>query len=112
MANLFSELHDFNTNIVIEEEAFTTAANEFDELSGKIDSLMKDINEMLNDLKTGFDTPAGHKFVKSCESTLLEPLKQQRIVVTHISENLKTAKTMYESVFNEYREVVNAMNTE
>lgn len=112
MSYKLSDMFQFETSMVIEEEAFNTAANEFDELSGKIDSLIKDINEMLNDLKTGFDTPAGHKFINSCESTLLEPLDQQKIVITHISENLKTARTMYQSVFDEYREVVQAMNEE
>ena len=98
-------------DILLDEEAFTTAASEFEQLAGKIESLRREIEEMLNGLKTGFDTPAGRKFVQSCESTLLDPLEKQRIVVEHISQNLGTAKSMYQSVFDEYREVAQLMNS-
>ncbi len=106
----FEQINVFKQNVVIEEEAFSQAAAEFEELAAKIDSLLNEINEMMDDLKTGFDTPAGHKFIQACGNTLVDPLEKQKIVVTHISENLNKARTMYQSVFDEYREVVNSMN--
>ncbi len=98
--------------MVIDEEAFSKASEEFKELADKINSLSKDINDMLTDIKNGFDTPAGKKFIKACESTLLEPLEQQRIVVTHIAENLEYAKSTYQSVFDNYRDVVGSITQE
>ena len=48
-----------NTLILIDEEALNTAANRFRELTAEVKALQKDIEDMLNDSKTGFDTPAG-----------------------------------------------------
>ncbi|MBR6102524.1 MAG: hypothetical protein IKP95_08860 [Ruminococcus sp.] len=104
-------INDLSTDIVIEEEAFSKAANDFMELCNMIDGLLNDVREMLNTLHTGFDTPAGHKFMSLCEDKLLEPIEQQKIVITHIADNLTRAKTMYQSVFDEYREVTNAFNS-
>ncbi len=98
-----------NTNIIIDEEVFQKAANDFEELSTYVTDLRKEVLDMLNDLKTGFNTPAGRKFYNSCANRLINPLNQQVIVLKHISENLLTAKNMYQSVFDEYREIVNFM---
>ena len=103
---------DFDTNIIIDEEAFMKAASQFDELSGKIDSLRADIDDMLNQLKTGFDTPAGKKFIASCENSLIPPLEEQKIVVTHIAENLRYAKQTYQTIFDDYRKIVQEMSVE
>ena len=112
LLNAFSQLDIFKKSIVLDEEAFATAADEFDELAGKIDSLYNDIEEMLSILENGFDTPAGHKFINACEKTLLEPLEKQRKVVEHVSENLRDARTMYQSVFDDYRDLVNYFNSD
>ncbi|SDA23144.1 hypothetical protein SAMN02910447_02291 [Ruminococcus sp. YE71] len=99
-------------NIVLDEEEFTKASEDFKELAGKIDSLYKDITDMLTDIKTGFDSPAGKKFVNSCENALLEPLERQKTVVTHIADNLTSARNSYRSVFEEYREAAKSMSPE
>ena len=57
---------------------------------------------MLETLKTGFDTPAGRTFIKSCEGNLLEPIDRQKVVIDHISETLKEAKGEYTTIFKEY----------
>jgi len=108
MANLSSltAINDLKKSIVIDEEALNKAGQDFLELCGKIDALLMDVTNMLEALKSGFDTPAGRTFMKSCENCLLEPIQQQKIVVTHIAENLLMAKNMYQSVFTDYRDVV------
>ena len=108
----YKEIQKFKKTMVIDEEAFTKASQDFKELAGKINSLQKDINDMLTDIRNGFDTTAGRKFINACESTLLEPLERQKIVVTHIADNLTQAKNSYKSVFDEYREVVNSINSD
>ena len=96
--------------ILIDEEVFETAAKDFDELSKYILDLRKEIFEMLQDFKTGFDTPAGRKFYQSCSSGLINPLNQQAVFISHISQNLRQAKNMYQSVFDEYDQIVRYMN--
>ena len=65
---------------------------------------------MLNDFKTGFDTPAGKKFYNSCASGLLTPINQQVIVIEHIADNLMQAKNIYAPVFDGYRDLVRQLS--
>lgn len=97
-------------NVVLDEEAFTAAIAEFEALSEKIRQLNSDVGWMLEILKEGFDTPAGVKFINSCEENLKKPLDGQRRVVRHISATLKEAKESYSSVLNEYESLQTAIN--
>ncbi|MCR5121424.1 MAG: DUF2974 domain-containing protein [Ruminococcus sp.] len=92
-------------DIILDEEAFAKAASDFEDLADQIKQLRKDIEEQLEMLQHGFDTPAGHKFIDSCRNNLLRPLEEQQIVVEHISETLHKCINEYQSVFNEYSEL-------
>ena len=100
----------FSDDIVLDEEAFSVAISEFAELSNKLQSLRTEIEEMLNVLKAGFDTPAGVKFINACEANLFAPLDDQKKVLEHISSTLKEAKQEYESVFREYEALQTTIN--
>ena len=99
------------SEILIDEEELQKAHNDFMELAAKAKSLLKDIEQLNEEIKTGFDTPAGKIFYNSYKDCLCEPLNQQIIVIKHIAENLVTAKSMYQSVFDEYRDLVNTINS-
>ena len=60
----------FSKDILLDDGAFETAAKEFIELSNDMNTLKTEINDLLTELKKGFDTPAGKKFMESCESGL------------------------------------------
>ncbi len=100
----------FGEDIVLEEEAFDEAIKEFAALSLKLQALRVQIQEMLDILKAGFDTPAGRKFLASCEENLYQPLDAQKIVLDHISTTLQDSKKAYSSVFREYEELQTAIN--
>lgn len=100
----------FAQDIVLDEEAFNTAVTEFAELSGKLQKLRNDIEDMLNTLKDGFDTPAGRKFLNACESNLFMPLDDQKLVLDHISSTLASSRQAYQSVFREYESLQAAIN--
>lgn len=89
-------------DIVLDEEAFSQAIKDFSELSNQLDDLRSDLENMITTLKEGFDTPAGRKFISSCEKNLFEPLSEQKLVLDHISETLSESRQAYESVFREY----------
>lgn len=97
-------------DIVLDEEAFDTAARDFEALGRQLQKLREDIEEMLNGLKAGFNTPAGVKFINSCEKNLYEPLDAQKIVIEHISQTLADSRRTYESVFREYEALQTAIN--
>lgn len=97
-------------DIVLDEEAFLRAIEEFAELGNQLQSLRNDVTEMLNDLHAGFNTPAGNRFIAACEHNLFIPLDEQKKVIDHISDTLKQAKQKYESVFREYESLQNTIN--
>ena len=92
-----------NTNdIILDEAAFDKAIADFADLAVQLQSLREDVESLLGTLKSGFDTPAGRKFINSCESNLLEPLDRQKLVIDHISSTLTEVKGSYSTVFTEY----------
>lgn len=95
----------FSKDILLDDDAFEKAAKDFIQLSKDMNSLKKDINRLLTELKQGFDTPAGKKFMESCESGLLKALEDQANVIEHVSNNLQGAKQSYQSVFAEYEKL-------
>ena len=99
----------FAKDIVLDEEAFELASKRLDDLSDRIQALQNNISTQLNDLKQGFQTPAGDKFFNVCGTKLLDPMKDQARVINHVSENLRNARSSYESVFQEYKELNNSI---
>ncbi len=98
-------------DIVLDEAAFDQAIREFSELAGQLSDLRSEIEQMLTTLRAGFDTPAGRKFISSCEKNLFEPLDAQKLVLDHISETLAASRQAYESVFREYEALQAQINS-
>ena len=99
----------FSQDIVLDEEAFDKAIEDFASLSEQLKQLRTEIEDALNGLKNGFNTPAGVKFINSCEKNLYEPLDAQKL--DHISSTLAESKQAYSSVFAEYEDLKNAINS-
>lgn len=97
-------------DIVLDEEAFSEAVSEFEALGKQLSDLRADIEDMLNILKEGFNTPAGVKFINSCETNLFKPLDDQALVIEHIAETLGASRTAYQTVFREYEELQKTIN--
>lgn len=91
-----------NVDIVLDDQAFTKAIEDFEALGRRLQTLRTDVEEMLNILKAGFRTPAGVKFITSCEANIFEPLDDQAKVIQHIKDTLQESKQSYDSVFREY----------
>lgn len=89
-------------DILLDDAAFNKAISDFSDLAVQLQSLRDDVENLLEVLKSGFDTPAGRKFVNSCENNLLEPLDRQKLVIDHISSTLNDVKGEYSTVFTEY----------
>ena len=99
----------FSVDIVLDEEAFDTAVRDFEALAVQLQQLRGKLEDMLNDLKAGFNTPAGVKFINSCEANLFQPLDAQKLVIDHIADSLAESKQAYESVFREYESLQTAI---
>lgn len=99
----------FSEDIVLDEAAFDAASADFAALNVRLQNLRTELEEMLNTLKTGFDTPAGAQFLSSCAAHLFEPLDAQSIVLEHISTTLAQCREAYQSVFQEYETLQSAI---
>ncbi|MEE0954237.1 MAG: WXG100 family type VII secretion target [Eubacterium sp.] len=95
----------FSKDIVLDEGAFDTAVSDFEALGAQIQQLRNDVDGMMNDLRAGWKTPAGQKFISSCEYNLYRPLDDQKLVIDHIAKSLKESRQAYESVFSKYDEL-------
>ena len=95
----------FNEDIILDEAAFDKAVKDFDGLTTRLGDLSDRIDDMLELIATGLDTPAGRKFISSCQENLKKPMKDMKVVLGHIATSLKEAKTSYAVVFTEYDEL-------
>jgi len=100
----------FSQDIVLDEEAFDRAIEDFAALGEQLKQLRTEIESALDGLKNGFNTPAGVKFINSCEKNLYKPLDAQKLVLDHISSTLSESKQAYSSIFEEYESLKVAIN--
>lgn len=94
---------ELKDDILLDSEAFSNASTRLDNLARDMGKLRSDISGLLEELMKGFDTPAGHKFFTACDNALLKVLDDEVNVINHVSGNLKSAKTSYQSVFEGYQ---------
>ena len=97
-------------DIILDQEAFRQAADEFAQLKIKLAALNEDIERMNELLGEGFNTPAGRKFINLCRKRLQQPIEDQQKVLDHISDTLEEVRGKYAPVFDEY-EALNARLT-
>lgn|GEM_PF-1043608 len=102
-------MFDLKNDIIIDEEAFDKATEELEGIVEDLRALKTDVYEMLQTLKAGFDTPAGRKFYNACFYHIVSPIVAQMMVIEQIVGNLKTAKNGYQSVFEEYKSLIDSM---
>lgn len=99
----------FTQNIVIDEEAFQTASVRMDRLISDIISLRSDIEDMLEDLATGFDSEAGRKFLAAVRGHLLTPLEQQQQTIEFTAGVLRQVISTYEPSFTKFQALNNSI---
>ena len=95
----------FDKDITIDEQAFVDASLAFDTLGADLQKIRNKIENLLEQLQIGFDSTAGKIFHNSCQTSLIKPLDEQKIVIDAISQALKNSKDKYQSVFDAYREL-------
>ena len=101
----------FNKDVILDQAAFAAAAKQFEELSLRLQKLDEEIEDMLEILQSGFDTPAGRTFVESCRENLNQPMKDQKVVLEHISQTLADVMQIYSGVFTKYEELNRTVNS-
>lgn len=98
-----------NPDVILDEEAFAKASADFEQLLQDMNSLRSDIDTMLSELQTGFNTTAGRKFISSCKDNLITPMEQQAATLEFAANALKRAKQEYEPIFADYKALNSAI---
>lgn len=96
---------NFDRDIVLDDEEFQKASQSLTSLSVRLETLKNKVSKSLDNLRSGFDTPAGHKFFELCENKLLDPMDDQAEVIKHVAKNLNKAKNSYQSIFDEFAQL-------
>jgi len=99
----------FDKDIVLDQDAFQNTSDRLVKLSENVLLLRTQIEKELDELMKGFATTAGWKFKSACEGQLLKPMQDLSVVITHIAQNLQSARTSYDSVFREYERLNNSI---
>ena len=98
-------------DIVLDDEAFSTASFEMALLKTRTTNLRTKLQEMYKSLHSAMDTPAGAAVETATEKVLIKPIDDMLLVIDHISttltEVMKTGR--YKDVFIKFEELNNSI---
>lgn len=92
----------FERDIQISEEALESAYQSLQTAAQECNALALDIRNALENLQSGWRTPAGQRFAASAQGCIAY-LQDSAAALSYIGRNLHSAKSAYESVFEEYK---------
>lgn len=94
-------------NIVLDSEAFYTAAEDMRALRTRTENLKKRLELMYQELTTALDTPAGKQAEVTAEKVLIKPIDDMLLVIDHISSTLTEiiGTGHYKDVFIKFEEL-------
>lgn len=75
-------------DIVLDDNAFTTASSDMAELKTRTEELKSDLKQMYKELTTALDTPAGKAVEITAEKVLIKPIEDLLLVIEHVSSTL------------------------
>ena len=98
-----SSTHD----ILLDKNAFTTAASEMSALHRRTETLKTTLEEMYRELASAIDTPAGRQVELTAGNILIKPIDDLLAVFNHVSTTLDTiiGTGYYKDVFIKYEEL-------
>lgn len=94
-------------DIVLDENAFTTASREMATLKRDAANLKSKLEKMYENVSTALDTTAGEEIKVTSKNVLLQPIEDMSAVIQHISETLNTVigSGYYKDIFVKYEEL-------
>lgn len=92
----------FDRDIQVSEEALESACQMLQTAAQDCNALSLAICDALENLQSGWRTPAGQRFSASAQGCTVY-LQDSAAALNYISQNLHSAKTAYEPVFEKYK---------
>ena len=94
-------------DIVLDEEAFTTASSDMAALKTRAEALKTKLVQMYNEVTAAMDTPAGNAVEFTSKKVLIKPIENMLLVIDHISSTLTEVMETrhYKDVFVKFKEL-------
>lgn len=94
-------------DIVLDENAFTTASKEMADLVTRTTALRDNLQSLYEAVQKALDTPAGHALTFTATNVLLQPINDLLAVVEHTSSTLNQiiGTGYYKDVFVKFEEL-------
>lgn len=98
---------DLSYDIVLNDEAFTTASDDMAALKTRTETLKLKLQQMYKDLNSAMNTPAGAAVDMTSEKVLIKPIEDMLLVIDHISTTLTQIMETryYKDVFIKFEEL-------
>ncbi len=75
-------------DIILDDNAFTTAESEMVALKKRVEELKKKLEKMYLDLSNALVTPAGKAIELKAGKVLIKPIEDLSLVIQHVSDTL------------------------
>nr|WP_294489917.1 hypothetical protein [uncultured Anaerosporobacter sp.] len=75
-------------DIILDDNAFTTAESEMLALKKRVEELKKKLEKMYLDLSNALITPAGKAIELKAGKVLIKPIEDLSLVIQHVSDTL------------------------
>ena len=75
-------------DIILDDNAFTTAESEMLALKKRVEELKKKLEKMYLDLSNALVTPAGKAIELKAGKVLIKPIEDLSLVIQHVSDTL------------------------
>lgn len=92
-----------NKTLIVDQDAMSRAKLDYAAQATDMANLCKDLTEAVENLKTFWDSDAGKEFTNKFEDSLKENMGRYQRVIEHMAQNMNTALSLYEEVFQESR---------
>ena len=98
-----------STDIVLDSEAFTTAATVLQGLVKRATELKSKLTTMYENVSIAIDTDAGHTVQLEAQETLIEPVDNLILILTEVSGTLNEVigTNYYDGIFVQYKQLQN-----
>ena len=107
---LISAVNSLNYDIILDEEALKKASQDMKQLFQDVKTLLNEMLDVFSDLRNeGMNTPTGRRIYELFFHSVYEPFADLVYVAEHVSGNIDLAVLHFQSVFDEYRALINEL---
>ena len=95
-------------DLVLDQNELRKASVDLRRHGDDMSQLADNLTQAVDRLRVDWDSDAGRAFFEKFDTSMIKHIRDHAIVFNHMSENLSTAVSMYEEIFQAANTVANA----